>query len=93
MNRLFWNLEDDLSQIYFYLHKTDLNIKSQLVSVEHSREEIYFEFTAVTLSIWKDSIINEVKRPSNIKDKFEFCYLIKNNSGEVLGYIVKQSIE
>lgn len=91
-NRLFWDMEDDLSEIYFYLQKADLNIKSQLVSVEHNREEIYIEFTAGTLSIWRDSIIKEVKRPSNSEDKFEFCYLIKNNSGEVLGYIGKQSI-
>lgn len=93
MNRLFWDMEGDLSQIYFYLQKVDLNIKSQLVSVEHSREVIYIEFTAGTILIWRGSIIKEVKRPSNSEDKFEFCYLIKNDLGEVLGYIGKQSIE
>lgn len=93
MNRLFWDMEGDLSEIYFYLQRADLNIKSQLVSVEHSREDIYIEFTAGTILIWRGSIIKEVKRPSNSEDKFEFCYLIKNDLGEVLGYIGKQSIE
>jgi hypothetical protein len=91
MNDLFFDLGDgsSFSGIYYYLQKADLNIKSELISVEHSREEIYIKFTAGNLSIWKTSIVKKVKKPRNIKDKFEFCYLIKNYNGEFLGCIGK----
>lgn len=89
MNRLFFDIGDDLSVIYYYFQKTDLIIKSELVSVEHSTEEIYIKFTGGGLSIWRDSTVLKVKKPSNTVGKFEFCYLIKNCDGEILGYIGK----
>jgi hypothetical protein len=89
MSMLLFDIPEDLSGVYFYFQKTGLVIKAELVSVEHSREEIYIEFTGGNLSISSESKIIKVKRPSNNVDKFEFCYLIKNYSDEILGYIGK----
>jgi hypothetical protein len=89
MSMLLFDIPEDLSGVYFYFQKTGLEIKAELISVEHSREEIYIGFTGGSLSMPSESKIVKVKRPSNNVDKFEFCYLIKNNSDEVLGYIGK----
>lgn len=91
MFELLYDIPVDPTGVYYYYQKTDLRIKSELTSVEHSRNDIYIQFTSGSISIWKDSKIKKVKKPSNNKNKFEFCYLIKNRDGEILGYIGKES--
>lgn len=93
MFELLFDIPSDLIGVYYYFNKSDLRIKSELVSVEHNLEEIYIQFTSGSLSIWKYSKIKKVKKPDNNKDRFEFCYLIKNCDGEILGYIGKEAIK
>lgn len=90
MFRMLLDIPEDLSEVYYYFHKTDLTIKSQVISVEHSREDIYIQFTAGSIVISDTSIIKKVKKPSNDTNLFEFCYMIKNPNNEVIGYIGKQ---
>lgn len=87
MFELLFDLPKDLSKVYYYLHITNLKIKSEIYSVEHNRDEIYIQFSCGNLSISSDSAIIKVNKPKESEEQFEFCYLIKNRDGEVLGYI------
>lgn len=90
MFRLLFDIPQDLLGVYYYFSKTDLAIKAQLTSVEHSRESIYIQFTTGSIVISDTSTIKKVKKPRNNTGAFEFCYMIKNSEDEVIGYIVKQ---
>ncbi|WP_310939913.1 hypothetical protein [Clostridium sp. SHJSY1] len=91
MFRLLLDIPNDLSEVYYYFHKTDLTIKAQLTSVEHSREDIYIQFTTGSIVISDMSKIRKVKKPIHNTGTFEFCYMIKNSDNEVIGYIGKQN--
>ncbi|MDP4144109.1 MAG: hypothetical protein Q8936_06430 [Bacillota bacterium] len=88
-----FDMPSDLNGVYFYLQKVDLSIKSEVTSIEHNREEIYIKFNAGSLSICENSMIKKVKKPSKVKGKFEFCYMIKNRDAETLGFIGKEQIQ
>lgn len=91
MFRLLFDIPEDLSEVYYYFHKTDLTIKAQLTSVEHSRESIYIQFTTGSIVISDMSVITKLKKPSHNTGTFEFCYMIKNSENKVIGYIGKQN--
>ncbi|KGK81154.1 hypothetical protein [Clostridium sp. HMP27] len=91
MFRLLFDISEDLLGVHYYFQKTDLRIKSQLTSVEHSRESIYIQFTTGNIVISDTSTIKKVKKPSNNIGIFEFCYMIKNSDNEIIGYIGKES--
>lgn len=86
---LLFDIPNDFREVYYYFNKTDLMIKAQLESIEHSREEVFIRFAGGSLSIWKESKVLKVKKPRGCKGKFEFCYSIGSCDGDSLGYIGK----
>jgi hypothetical protein len=76
---------------YYYFYKFDLFIKlsiSKTIS-EDGAIKIKLDNNAGELIIWIDTIVKKVSRPGFLVSKFEWCYLIKNSEGELLGYIGK----
>lgn len=86
-------LKHDLEEAYFYMHIPNLIIKLPIVEVVASDDGINLELGtdgSSTLIIWKEaSEVIKVRRPSNIVGTFEYCYLIKNEYKEPIGYIGK----
>ncbi|MBC5630633.1 hypothetical protein H8S20_17380 [Clostridium sp. NSJ-6] len=86
-------LKHDLEDAYFYMHIPNLIIKLPISEVVVSEDGINLELGTdgnSTLTIWKEaSEVIKVRRPSNIVGIFEYCYLIKNEYKEPIGYIGK----
>lgn len=85
-------LKHDLEEAYYYLYLPNLIIKLPIVDIAESDSGI-----ALTLGdnngeliIFKEaSEVRRVRRPDNIIGNFEWCYLIKNEYKEPIGYIGK----
>lgn len=79
---------------YYYFYKFDLLIRLGIYKMvsEDGGAKIKFAGNSGELTIWTDTTVKKVSRPSNIIQNFEWCYVINNNQGEVLGYIGKPSI-
>lgn len=86
-------LKHDLEEAFYYMHMPNLIIKLPIVDVSISDDGITLEIGTdgkSTLTIWKEaSEIIKVRRPSNIIGEFKYCYLIKNEYKEPIGYIGK----
>lgn len=83
-------LKNDLEEAYFYLYKADLYIKLKVTDVTPGDSGIAVELGEdcnCHLVIWEDSIVNEVDHPKGVTSSFSWCYEIKNNKKELLGYL------
>lgn len=83
-------LKNDLEEAHFYLYKSDLYIKLQVTDVAAGDTGITVELgddCNCHLVIWEDSIISEVEHPKGVTSAFSWCYEIKNNKKELLGYL------
>ena len=86
-------LKHDLEYAYYYMHQPNLIIKLPITDIAISNDGITLslgndDFSSIT--IWKDaSEVVEVRRPDMIIAKFQWCYLIKNEYKEPIGYIGK----
>ena len=83
-------LKNDLEEAHFYLYKADLYIKLEVTDVTVGETGITIELGHdynCHLVIWEDSIVSEVEHPNDIIAKFNWCYEIKNNKKELLGYL------
>lgn len=80
---------EELTEGYYYFYMFELFIKLGIDKgiIEDGNIEIKFKDNSGGLTIWKDTKIRRVPRPSNILNKFEWCYMIKDSDGRVLGYI------
>jgi hypothetical protein len=79
---------------FYYFYKFDLFIKLGIKKTVNEDGAIKIKFwdNDSELIIWTETTVRKVSRPGNIIAKFDWCYLIKNTEGEVLGYIGKPSI-
>ena len=86
-------LKHDLEEAFYYMHIPNLIIKLPISDVSISDDGITLELGTdgySTLTIWKEeSKVIKVRRPDNIIGTFEYCYLIKNEYKEHIGYIGK----
>lgn len=85
-------LKHNLEEGYYYMYQPNLIIKLPITDIAESDCGI-----ALTLGddngeliIFKEaSEVRRVRRPDNIIGNFEWCYLIKNEYKEPIGYIGK----
>lgn len=86
-------LKHDLEEAYYYLNLPNIFIKLPITDVMCSDDGLTLTLgndTYSTLNIWKDaSEVKKVRRPSNIIGEFAWCYLIRNEYKEDIGYIAK----
>lgn len=82
-------LKEQLQKGTFYYYKSNLFIKSEIIKVV-VMEGIFLEisFECGNADTFIENII-PVKRPPNIVKKFEWCYKLKNEDDECIGYIGK----
>ena len=72
----------DLEEATFYLYKSDLYIKLDVmdITIELGEDKCY-------LVIWNDSKITEVLHPANVIGNFLWCLEIKDKDNNVMGYL------
>ena len=84
-------LKHNLEEGYYYMCQPNLILRLPIVEVSQSSDGITLELGIdgySSITIWKDaSEVIEVRRPDMIIAKFEWCYLIKNEYKENIGYI------
>lgn len=84
-------LKHDLEDAYYYLYQPNLCIKLPITGIVESEDGIVLELgsdNCSNITIWREaSDIKKVRRPNNILGKFDWCYLIKNEYKEPIGYI------
>lgn len=81
------NLKDKLKQGTFYYYIDSLFIHAQVkdtCSIGKENIRIEFEGGAVTVGI---DNIEPIRRPSNVVEKFNWCYILKSYDNECIGYI------
>lgn len=87
-------LKHDLEDAYFYMYLSNLLIKLPINETIVSDDGINLELGSDGYShliIWKEaSEVIKVRKPSNFVSEFEWCYLIKNEYKEPIGYIGKR---
>lgn len=80
-------LNEQLKEGTFYICKGGLYLNNKVVKSKVIDDEIIeIEFENGILDVVKNCI-TKVKRPENIRKNFVWCYLVRNEEGEKLGYI------
>lgn len=86
-------LKHNLDEGYYYMCQPNLIIRLPIADVSQSSDGITLELGTdgySSITIWKDaSEVIKVRRPSNIIGEFAWCYLIRNEYKEDIGYIAK----
>ena len=84
-------LKEQLQQGTFYYHKLGLLVKGKVnIVLQVSNDTLNVNFVGGCVEVYK---IKSVKRPANIIAEFEWCYLLKNEYDDVIGYIGKRVLE
>ncbi|EES48906.1 hypothetical protein NE172_02195 [Clostridium botulinum] len=82
-------LKEQLKEGTFYYYKFGLLVKGKINMVlEFSENSLNANFEGGTVDIYLDKI-KKVRRPDNIVVKFEWCYILKNEYNDCIGYIGK----
>lgn len=81
-------LKDQLSKGTFYYYKFGMHIKSKvtLVLLNKDEETLYIHFNGGWIEADIESI-KEIRRPGNIIATFKWCYILKNEYDDCIGYI------
>jgi len=86
-------LKHDLEEAHYYLNMPNLIIALPITDVAVSEDGMTLtlgEDNTSSITIWKEaSEVKRVKRPPNVIGAFDWCYLIKNEYKENIGYIGK----
>lgn len=83
----------NLKEGFYYFYKNDLFIKSRIININSDiNGDLEVIFENGKLNIWEDTVVESVRRPSNIVIGFEWCYKIKNVYGDIVGYIGKPEV-
>ena len=86
-------LKHNLEEGYYYMCQPNLILRLPIVKVSQSSDGITLELGIdgySSITIWKEaSEVKRVRRPTGIIGEFEWCYLIKNEYKENIGYIGK----
>lgn len=80
-------LKEQLQEGAFYYHKSSLLVSGKVYNVvgyEDGELEIFF--TGGIVGVYKNKM-KKVKRPPNIISVFKWCYLLKDEHNEAIGYI------
>ena len=84
-------LQHDLEEAHYYLNIPNLIIVLPITDIAISKDGITLtlgEDNTSSITVWKEaSEVKRVRRPSNIVGGFKWCYLIKNEYKENIGYI------
>ena len=84
-------LQHDLEEAHYYLNIPNLVIVLPITDIATSEDCITLtlgEDNTSSITIWKTaSEVKKVRRPTGIIGEFEWCYLIRNEYGEDIGYI------
>lgn len=84
-------LKYDLEETFYYLNIPNLIIVLPIIDIAASEDGVILtldEDNTSSITIWKEaSEVKRVRRPSNIVGGFKWCYLIKNEYKENIGYI------
>lgn len=86
-------LKRDLAEAHYYLNIPNLIIVLPITDIAVSEDGLILtlgEDNTSSITIWKEaSEVKKVRRPTGIIGEFEWCYLIKNEYKENIGYIGK----
>jgi hypothetical protein len=83
-------LEYDLEEAHFYLYKADLYLKLPVTDINKGETGITLELgedSNCHMVIWNDTKVIEAIHPAHMISKFRWCYEIRNNNNELLGYL------
>lgn len=80
-------LKEQLLKGTFYYYKDTLLIHSKIKNVcSVGKDSIHIDFEGGAVCVEADKI-KPIKRPGNIVEKFNFCYILKSYDNECIGYI------
>ena len=86
-------LKHDLEEAHYYLYTPNLIIMLPITDIAISEDGVTLtlgEDNTSSITIWKEaSEVKRVRRPTGVIGKFDWCYLIKNEYKENIGYIGK----
>lgn len=86
-------LKRDLEEAHYYLNIPNLIIVLPITDIAVNEDCLTLtldEDNTSSITIWKEaSEVKRVRRPTGIIGEFEWCYLIKNEYKENIGYIGK----
>ncbi len=86
-------LQHDLEEAHYYLNIPNLVIVLPITDISASEDGLTLtlgEDNTSSITIWKEaSEVKKVRRPSNIIGEFAWCYLIRNEYKEDIGYIAQ----
>ena len=84
-------LQNDLEEAHYYLNIPNLIIVLPITDIATSEDGVTLtlgEDNASSITIWKEvSEVKRVRRPTGVIGEFDWCYLIKNEYKENIGYI------
>ncbi len=88
MNEL--NIEE-LKELFlkgtYYFHKSSLLVNSKVYNiVSYDDGELEIFFTGGIVGVYKDKV-KKIRRPPNIISVFKWCYLLKDEDNQSIGYI------
>lgn len=82
-------LKEQLKQGTFYYHKFGLFVKGKVnLVLQSSNDTLNVNFIGGCVDVYKDNI-KEIRGPGNIIADFEWCYMLKNEYDDIIGYIGK----
>ncbi|MEX0050092.1 hypothetical protein AB2T85_05540 [Clostridium butyricum] len=80
-------LKEQLLKGTFYYYKDTLLIHAKVNNVcSVGKKSIHIDFKGGAVSVASDKI-KPIKRPGNIVEKFNWCYILKSYDNECIGYI------
>ena len=79
-------LKDQLLKGKFYYYKDALFINAKVKGVCELTSCLHINFEGGSVDVCIDKF-ELIKRPSNIVEKFKWCYMLKSYDNECIGYI------
>ncbi|ALB44591.1 hypothetical protein [Clostridium beijerinckii] len=86
-------LKEQLLKGTFYHYGSNLLVKGKIYNViNYDDGQLEIFFTGGIVDLYKDKL-TEVRRPPNIISVFKWCYSLKNEDNENIGYIGEKERE
>ena len=79
-------LIEQLKQGTFYYYKDTLLIHAKVNNICELTSCLHIDFEGGAIDMSIDDI-KPIKRPANIVEKFNWCYILKSYDNECIGYI------
>ncbi|NFA42716.1 hypothetical protein EXM65_09055 [Clostridium botulinum] len=82
-------LKEQLKKGTFYYHKFGLLVKGKVnIVLQNSETTLNVSFVGGIVDVYMDKI-KLIRRPGNIIASFKWCYQLKNEYDDLIGYIGK----